>query len=55
MGVFEEDELAKLGVTINSHGKMPDLVVHLPVSQLAGAHRGGIIPTVPWTRSGMGS
>jgi type II restriction enzyme len=30
MGVFEEDELATLGVTINSHGKMPDLVVHLP-------------------------
>ena len=28
--VFEKDRLAELGVTVNSHGKMPDLVVHLP-------------------------
>lgn len=28
--VFEEVRLADLGVTVDSHGKMPDLVVHLP-------------------------
>ncbi|MDR0284392.1 MAG: restriction endonuclease [Propionibacteriaceae bacterium] len=28
--VFHEDELAALGVTVDKHGKMPDLVVHLP-------------------------
>ena len=28
--VFEEAELAALGVTLDRHGKMPDLVVHLP-------------------------
>jgi type II restriction enzyme len=28
--VFVEAEFAALGVTIDSHGKMPDLVVHLP-------------------------
>jgi type II restriction enzyme len=27
---FEQDKLASLGVTVDSHGKMPDLVVHLP-------------------------
>jgi type II restriction enzyme len=29
-GVAEFDALADLGVTIDEHGKMPDLVVHLP-------------------------
>jgi type II restriction enzyme len=28
--VFEEERLAALGVTVDSHGKMPDLVVYLP-------------------------
>jgi type II restriction enzyme len=28
--VFREAELATLGVTVNQHGKMPDLVVYLP-------------------------
>lgn len=28
--VFAKDEFANLGITIDSHGKMPDLVVHLP-------------------------
>lgn len=28
--VFEEERLASLGVTVDSHGKMPDLVVYLP-------------------------
>ncbi len=28
--VFEEEALAGLGVTVDQHGKMPDLVVHLP-------------------------
>ncbi|MDR1355946.1 MAG: restriction endonuclease [Propionibacteriaceae bacterium] len=28
--VFHEDELAGLGVTVDKHGKMPDLVVYLP-------------------------
>jgi hypothetical protein len=28
--VFEERALAALGVTVDQHGKMPDLVVHLP-------------------------
>jgi type II restriction enzyme len=28
--VFAEDELADVGVTVGSHGKMPDLVVYLP-------------------------
>ena len=28
--VFREGELAVLGVTVNQHGKMPDLVVYLP-------------------------
>ena len=28
--VFEEQALADLGVIVNQHGKMPDLVVHLP-------------------------
>lgn len=28
--VVAEDELTNLGVRVNSHGKMPDLVVHLP-------------------------
>ena len=28
--VFEEERLAFLGVTVDSHGKMPDLVVYLP-------------------------
>jgi hypothetical protein len=28
--VFHEDELAALGVTVDKHGKMPDLVVYLP-------------------------
>jgi len=28
--VFEHDRLASLGVTVDSHGKMPDLVVYLP-------------------------
>ncbi|GAB3121128.1 type II restriction enzyme [Leifsonia psychrotolerans] len=28
LAVFLEDDLAALGVTIDSHGKMPDLVVH---------------------------
>lgn len=28
--VFEEDRLAALGVTVDSHGKMPDLVIYLP-------------------------
>ena len=27
--VFDEDGLAKLGVTLDKHGKLPDLVVHL--------------------------
>ncbi|MCL1839173.1 MAG: restriction endonuclease [Propionibacteriaceae bacterium] len=28
--VFHEDELASLGISVDMHGKMPDLVVHLP-------------------------
>lgn len=28
--VFEEEHLAKLGIKVDSHGKMPDLVVYLP-------------------------
>jgi BsuBI/PstI restriction endonuclease domain len=28
--VFQEDALAELGVTVDSHGKMPDVVVYLP-------------------------
>ena len=28
--VFAEDELARIGVNVDSHGKMPDLVVYLP-------------------------
>lgn len=28
--LFEKDYLAGLGVTVDEHGKMPDLVVHLP-------------------------
>lgn len=28
--VFEQERLAGLGVTVDSHGKMPDLVVYLP-------------------------
>lgn len=28
--VFEKDRLAALGVTVNAHGKMPDLIVCLP-------------------------
>jgi hypothetical protein len=28
--VFADDELAEVGVTVDSHGKMPDLVVYLP-------------------------
>lgn len=28
--VFEEPMLASLGVTVNQHGKMPDLVIYLP-------------------------
>jgi type II restriction enzyme len=28
--VFEQEALAALGVTVNQHGKMPDLVVHMP-------------------------
>ncbi len=28
--VFEQDALAALGVTVDRHGKMPDLVVHMP-------------------------
>ncbi len=28
--VFEEDALAKLGITVDQHGKMPDLVVYMP-------------------------
>ncbi|MCL2803320.1 MAG: restriction endonuclease [Micrococcales bacterium] len=28
--VFHENELTALGVEVNKHGKMPDLVVHLP-------------------------
>ncbi|MET1111702.1 MAG: BsuBI/PstI family type II restriction endonuclease [Allosphingosinicella sp.] len=28
MGYFASDELASLGVTVDSHGKMPDVVVH---------------------------
>jgi type II restriction enzyme len=28
--VFEGDALARLGVVVEAHGKMPDLVVHLP-------------------------
>jgi len=28
--VFAEESLADLGVTVDQHGKMPDLVVHLP-------------------------
>ncbi len=28
--VFEADRLADIGVTVDSHGKMPDLVVYLP-------------------------
>jgi type II restriction enzyme len=27
-GEFEKEQLAKLGVTVDEHGKMPDLVVH---------------------------
>lgn len=27
---FEEDRLAELGVTVDQHGKMPDLVVYIP-------------------------
>lgn len=27
---FEEDRLAELGVTVDQHGKMPDLVVYMP-------------------------
>ena len=30
LATFAEPELRALGVTIDSHGKMPDLVVHLP-------------------------
>jgi hypothetical protein len=28
--VFQENYLADLGITVNQHGKMPDLVVHMP-------------------------
>lgn len=28
LGFFDEDRLSKLGVTINSHGKMPDVILH---------------------------
>lgn len=28
--VFEQEELEKLGVTVNQHGKMPDLIVYMP-------------------------
>lgn len=28
--IFEEQTLAGLGVALNQHGRMPDLVVHLP-------------------------
>ncbi|WP_343577606.1 BsuBI/PstI family type II restriction endonuclease [Mycobacterium sp.] len=28
--VFDQEKLASLGVTVDSHGKMPDLVVYLP-------------------------
>jgi hypothetical protein len=28
--VFEEGEMGRLGLTINSHGKMPDLVIYMP-------------------------
>lgn len=28
--LFEADRLAELGVTVDEHGKMPDLVVYLP-------------------------
>ena len=28
--IFAEDELRKLGVSLDKHGKLPDLIVHLP-------------------------
>ena len=28
--IFEDESLAALGVTVNRHGKMPDVVIHLP-------------------------
>lgn len=30
MAFFDEDALAELGVTVNTHGKLPDLVVYMP-------------------------
>ena len=48
---FEKKVLESLGVAIDDHGKMPDLVVHMEDQELDRAAGGCLDPRTGWTAS----